>query len=393
MTGRDDILVGEGLCSATSYVQEYEHKINRKSFTLIDTPGFDDTEVDDEDIFEKLAEYLETSYRKGQKLSGLIYLHRISSNREKGSDLRNLRMFQKLCGENNFANILIGMTWWDKEKPEIVAAREKVLRESDMFWGSMISGGARVARIPFEAQSCISLIESIVSDEKMTLRIQEEMVLENKAAADTGAAAEMTNYQQMQAIRDFEDLEMAVSFNRHQEESAKQDAWLSNYRGARQVSFQQKLKQQAIEFHKFVGSTGQDVAGLFDDQPQHQHSSYEIRAAYEELEQQCEILKHQQELLRREREREEVETVPKRKDTLCVRADLQRSVIAHMRQLAFDMQVVTIYLETNRSRQRTSQTLSDDDWWRRSSVFCDVCKRHGPFMMDLWCNYTPILCT
>jgi hypothetical protein len=285
-------------------------------------------------------------------------------------------MFQKLCGDNNFSNLLIGMTWWDKDRPDVIAAREKVLRESGDFWGGMIEKGAKVAKVPFTGRECVDLLHTVSQHGKVTLRIQEEMVLECKPAGETGAAGEMERYKQMQAIRDYEDLEMTASHNRHQEACAREDQRLQSFRAKRHVSFQEKLRAQSLRFQTHVRA----MAG---HTRQEERRSREISDAYSELKQQCESLKQQAAVIEMERQRSEM--AEKHRATANGRAMLHRSTIAHMRQLAFDLELVGIYSENSQAKQRISDTLASDDRQRRASAFCDVCKRHGPFSMDVWC--------
>ena len=65
---------------------------------LIDTPGFDDTNYSDADTLKTCANYLGASYANGVRLTGIVYLHRISDSRLGRSSLRTLQMFRKLSG-------------------------------------------------------------------------------------------------------------------------------------------------------------------------------------------------------------------------------------------------------------------------------------------------------
>jgi predicted GTPase len=57
-TGKD-IVIGHGLESCTAKIQEVDVDLDGKVVTLIDTPGFDDTNRSDTDILEAIAKYLE----------------------------------------------------------------------------------------------------------------------------------------------------------------------------------------------------------------------------------------------------------------------------------------------------------------------------------------------
>ena len=224
---------------------------------MIDSPGFDDTDVDDEEIFTALVEWLEQSYRKGQRLSGMLYLHRINENREKGSDMRNLHMFKKLCGQENFGNIVLGTTWWDQEDSDIAQAREEVLKTTPEFWGDMVMEGSRVERISRERQHCIDLLLSLAKNDKTTLRVQHEMVHENKAASETSAASEIDQIAAVRAIRDAERLERSAQRIRHErilhkmeeDRKAEQESLFKEIQ-AKQGAEQELLERQRKQYQE-----------------------------------------------------------------------------------------------------------------------------------------------
>ncbi|KAH9214365.1 P-loop containing nucleoside triphosphate hydrolase protein [Leptodontidium sp. 2 PMI_412] len=112
VSGRNDVVVGDSLCSETSEVRAYEFLHNGKQYILVDTPGFDDTTRSDSQITEKILTWLKTSMIEGTRLNGVIYLHRISDTRMAGTALRNNRMFRKLCGADAFKNIILATTFW-----------------------------------------------------------------------------------------------------------------------------------------------------------------------------------------------------------------------------------------------------------------------------------------
>ena len=80
---------------------------------LVDTPGFDDTEMSDTDVLLTFVDWLNLQYKNELKLSGLIYLHRITDDRMTGTATRNLTMMRKLCGDENLKNVLLATTRWE----------------------------------------------------------------------------------------------------------------------------------------------------------------------------------------------------------------------------------------------------------------------------------------
>ena len=130
-------------------------------------------------------------YEKDIKLAGIIYLHRITDIRMRGSNLRNLRMFGELCGDQAVKNVVLVTTMWDSgipvtDEPESIYQRERQL--FDKYWKTMISHGASTARFLNSANSAWKIIELILKQhETEVLLLQEELVDLKRALKETQA--------------------------------------------------------------------------------------------------------------------------------------------------------------------------------------------------------------
>lgn len=172
----------------TSNIQPYRISISSTSFVLIDTPGFDDTYGSDADILKKMEVWLSSSYKSNRLLTGLLYLHPINKPRVDGSSLRGLKLFRELCGRKNFANVVIGTTFWDcLRDPETGIQREKELCESADFWRPMKEKGSRVVRIPRDYSTVKGILLDMAKKGPFTLQIQEEIVVQGKLLKETSA--------------------------------------------------------------------------------------------------------------------------------------------------------------------------------------------------------------
>ncbi|KAF5670342.1 P-loop containing protein [Fusarium circinatum] len=160
---------------------------NGQNIILVDTPGFNDTYKSDTEILLDLAKWLEVTYRQNAKLTGILYLHRITDVRMDGSAMRNLKMFRKLCGEDPMKNVIILSTFWGQIDNERAIAHEAELKTNPDFWGSMIEHGAQVLRFDGTQQSAIDTLMSLATKAKMTLDIQRELVDEEKPLGETAA--------------------------------------------------------------------------------------------------------------------------------------------------------------------------------------------------------------
>ena len=63
--------------AGTEEVTPYSFTYGGHNFTLIDTPGFNDSRSSDDIIAAKVLTWLRDSAEQGRELSGIIYVHRI----------------------------------------------------------------------------------------------------------------------------------------------------------------------------------------------------------------------------------------------------------------------------------------------------------------------------
>ena len=174
----------------------YTNSIGR--FYHIDTPGFDDTYKSDVDVLREVAFWLNETYRRDVKLTGIIYLHRIIDARMGNATLKNLRMFKRLCGTESLASVVLVTTFWDNgpDFPKYLD-REHELKTKDDFWRDMIQNQSKVFRQDSGRTSAIRIIEYLVSRyrgssrSRPTLDIQKQMIDQRKPLGETGAGQEV----------------------------------------------------------------------------------------------------------------------------------------------------------------------------------------------------------
>jgi len=160
----------------TFEINSYQFSHRGKSITLVDTPGFDDSNIPDREILMKLLRWLKETQQEGQKLSGILYLHRIDAPKMQGSALRNFGTFKQLCGEGFYKNIMLGTTCWDLVDAKTIGAeRETQLRENGGFWHALLQKGSEIVRIPTEKDSARDLIFRLASKDPAFLQSQVEM--------------------------------------------------------------------------------------------------------------------------------------------------------------------------------------------------------------------------
>ena len=166
---------------------------------LIDTPGFDDTNRSDTTVLKEIATWLTDSYSHEIKLSGIIYLHRITDNRMGGSPHRNLRMFGELCGDQAVKKVVLVTTMWDRGKTDEQTHNQRERDLFDNYWKTMINYGASTARFLNSADSAWKIIDPILKHhETEVLLLQEELVDLKRALNETQAGK--TLYSDLQRL-------------------------------------------------------------------------------------------------------------------------------------------------------------------------------------------------
>ncbi|KAI6132390.1 P-loop containing nucleoside triphosphate hydrolase protein, partial [Pisolithus croceorrhizus] len=195
-----DLLVGKGLESCTVDVQMSKpFYLDQRMVTLIDTPGFDDTNRKERDILTHISAYLANTYEQGVKLTGIIYMHRISDTRMTGTSRRNFRLFRELCGKDAFKNILIVTNMGKDDELEACNERERELATDDKYYKPMLDGGARMVRHNGTPDSAKAIISQLINKGEVTLVGQREIVDEHKEFSGTTVGKELTRVLKEQA--------------------------------------------------------------------------------------------------------------------------------------------------------------------------------------------------
>ena len=159
-----------------------------RRLVLVDTPGYGYTDVDDADVLRGIGSWLETmDDSRETKLAGIVYLQDISLTRMPGSTLKNLDIFQKLCGEGALKRVVLCTTKLSDVYQEDGEPRTKKLEE--MYWKGMMEGGSTVHKFEDSQKSAWDVIAPIIEKDRYgkmdALQIQEELVEANKLIPDT----------------------------------------------------------------------------------------------------------------------------------------------------------------------------------------------------------------
>jgi len=128
-------------------------------------------------------------YKRKKILSGIIYVHRISDVRFTGTAAKSFKTLLAMCGEQALRNVVIVTTMWGKVTEEVGAAREQELIST--FFKPALDNRARFLRHNDTFESAHEIVRTILDNQPVTLRIQEEIVDQRKYLSETAAGKEL----------------------------------------------------------------------------------------------------------------------------------------------------------------------------------------------------------
>ncbi|KAH6950201.1 hypothetical protein HG530_001374 [Fusarium avenaceum] len=205
-------------CQAVQIFLDDEDDDEKRSITVIDTPGFDDTLRDKAEIVAEIADYLAAQHLTGLPLRGILYLHKITENRITASSQEHLYLLRKIIGDSALTNVILVTTMWNvlrREDRQRALQREQEL--IDNFWGHMIDRGAYVAQFNGTPQSAYPLVHQLADQQSVVLDIQKEIVDQDRSLLETAAGATLA-----QKLRDDHEAYQLKLFSLHDQLDRKQ---------------------------------------------------------------------------------------------------------------------------------------------------------------------------
>lgn len=200
--------VGRGLYSCTKDVAKSPvFELNGRRVVLIDTPGFDDNEVSDVGTLKRIAAFMsETcvysfhwswkcpnwnfSYGVGQRLTGIVYLHRIVDNRMGGATARTFNLFRRMCGTDTLRNVVIATNMWSNPPTSTEEGRERQLRQE--FFRPALDEGARMVRRGNPGREAThDVLRMLLGQTPRPARLQQEIVDERRILSETDVGREL----------------------------------------------------------------------------------------------------------------------------------------------------------------------------------------------------------
>jgi hypothetical protein len=156
---------------------------------LIDTPGFDDDFDSDTVVLDKIASWGNSLFRRGQKISGVLYLHDVSVSRMRGSGIRNLEMLPEFIGKEKLQFLTMVTTHWNTLRDSNKEVNnEKSLMAEEKYWRKLLDGDSRANTRRFDNTdgSAMEIIREHLQHGFITC-LTSEMVGESRSLGDTSA--------------------------------------------------------------------------------------------------------------------------------------------------------------------------------------------------------------
>ncbi|KAK6997388.1 GTP-binding protein A [Favolaschia claudopus] len=265
-----NLTVGRGLESCTSKVRVAPRFwLDGRLVTLIDTPGFNDTNKSDADILKEIAAFLAASYKHGMRLAGIIYMHRISDNRMGGVARRHFKMFRELCGESTLKNVAIVTSMWGQDDLQTEEAREELMRH-------------------YRTTECAhAILHSLFGNRPRALQIQRELVDEHKDISQTAAGEELNRETAAKIKRQAEELaelrqqmEDAIRAKDEQWKAELRQRYLSELQDQSKKLVSDYARQQEVMEAKIAGQAEKEKLNAEAAEREYQDRMKELEARF-----------------------------------------------------------------------------------------------------------------
>ncbi|KAM0543977.1 hypothetical protein ACHAPJ_012072 [Fusarium lateritium] len=205
-------------CQAVQIFLDDEDDDEKRSITVVDTPGFGDTLRGEAEIVAEITDYLAAQHLSGLPLRGILYLHKITDNKITAASQEHLYLLRKIVGDDALTNVVLVTTMWNilrREDRQRALQREQQL--IDNFWSPMIDRGAYVAQFNGTPQSAYPLIHQLADQQSVVLDIQREIVDQDRSILETATGATLA-----QKLRDDHEAYQLRLFSLHDQLDRRQ---------------------------------------------------------------------------------------------------------------------------------------------------------------------------
>jgi hypothetical protein len=104
------------------------------------------------------------SYKEQKVLSGILYFQPIADRRVGGTAVRNLRVFESLCGTDPLKFVFVVTNMWSLlPSQDVGEERELELRANEKFFKALVDGGATFTRHLDTKESAHDIIKMVLN--------------------------------------------------------------------------------------------------------------------------------------------------------------------------------------------------------------------------------------
>lgn len=121
------------------------------------------------------------------KITGLIYMHRITDPRVGGSSYRHLNLFKAMCGVEALQNAVYVTNMWSNPPEHTELLREAELETSADFFGDAIAAGAKTIRHLGTRESAHRIVGSVLGKAPTVTNLQRQLIEQAMRLQDTDA--------------------------------------------------------------------------------------------------------------------------------------------------------------------------------------------------------------
>ncbi|KAI1739858.1 P-loop containing nucleoside triphosphate hydrolase protein [Xylaria scruposa] len=184
-----DLEVGDGAASTTKNIQRVDvlpDKVEGHKVILIDTPGFNDTDLEEPTLFVNLARWLANSYHNGEALNGAIFLQGINEVRVLQGEVDGVKLFERIVGPKNFPQVIVATTMWDQVEEGFGVRNEE---NRAKVWNNLSTGGAKFVRFYNTEESAIKIVQDCLGFPETEFLLQEELIKHKGRVGRTSAGS------------------------------------------------------------------------------------------------------------------------------------------------------------------------------------------------------------
>ncbi|KAF8055861.1 P-loop containing nucleoside triphosphate hydrolase protein [Lyophyllum atratum] len=155
--------VGDDLESHTEQIQPFIFAHPTGRVIVIDTPGLDNTSIDDQEILSRIADWLALSHAAQMKLAGVIYFHKINDQRMARTMTQNLVLFEALSGKSVSKKTVLTTPRWNGVSREEGERYEAQMRDNS--WKETLAVGSRMFPLQDVEYSARDIVEFILGND------------------------------------------------------------------------------------------------------------------------------------------------------------------------------------------------------------------------------------